>query len=140
MIKINLLPTEKRKAERTPLPRFLLIAATAAAFFILLFYNLLKALPADCHLLMVGDIDQLPSVGSGDVLRHLIASGICPVTHLQTIFRQSEDSLIIENAHLINQGRMPVLSNHASDFFLFTVEDPDAGRHDRVRRNRVGRG
>ncbi len=67
--------------------------------------NLLKAIGPDSHLLLVGDVDQLPSVGAGDVLRDLIASGVTAVIRLETIFRQAADSLIIHNAHRINQGR-----------------------------------
>ena len=58
-------------------------------------------------MLFVGDVDQLPSVGAGDVLRNLIDSGIAPVTRLNTIFRQAANSKIITNAHLINQGKFP---------------------------------
>jgi len=77
------------------------------------------------QLLLVGDIDQLPSVGAGDVLHNLISSGIVPVTRLSTIFRQAADSQIITNAHLINQGQLPVFSKESGDFFLFPAEDAD---------------
>jgi exodeoxyribonuclease V alpha subunit len=72
----------------------------------------------------VGDVDQLPSVGAGDVLRDLIRSNICPVTRLNAIFRQQGGSLIIQNAHQINQGDMPILDNKGDDFFLFREADP----------------
>ena len=74
---------------------------------LMLFYNLLKAIPPDTHLLLVGDVDQLPSVGAGNVLRDVIRSGIGPVTRLDLIFRQAETSLIIRNAHRINHGELP---------------------------------
>ncbi len=68
-------------------------------------------------------MDQLPSVGAGDVLRNLIQSDIAPVTRLSTIFRQAANSMIITNAHLINQGKFPVFSQGEGDFFLFSAED-----------------
>jgi exodeoxyribonuclease V alpha subunit len=83
--------------------------------------------------LLVGDVDQLPSVGAGDVLRDVIASGIAPVTRLTEIFRQAAGSEIITNAHRVNQGKMPVFpaaSNEgesvSGDFFLFPAEDASA--------------
>ncbi|MEZ4519958.1 MAG: ATP-binding domain-containing protein, partial [Chloroflexota bacterium] len=76
------------------------------------------------HLLLVGDVDQLPSVGAGDVLRDLIDSGVTAVVRLETIFRQAAGSLIIRNAHRINQGQMPQTDPEATDFFLFVKEDP----------------
>jgi exodeoxyribonuclease V alpha subunit len=83
--------------------------------------HLLKALQPGTHLLLVGDVDQLPSVGAGDVLRDLIASEIAPVTRLSAIFRQAAGSHIITNAHRINQGLMPVFAQDG-DFFLFPAE------------------
>ncbi len=91
---------------------------------IVLFYALIRAIKPDTHLLLVGDVDQLPSVGAGDVLRDLIRSNICPVTRLNAIFRQHGGSLIIQNAHQINQGDMPILDNKGDDFFLFREADP----------------
>jgi exodeoxyribonuclease V alpha subunit len=76
-------------------------------------------------LLLVGDVDQLPSVGAGDVLRDLIDSGVVSVIRLETIFRQAAGSLIIQNAHRINQGLMPVTPDDASDFFLFVKQEAD---------------
>ena len=87
--------------------------------------NLLKAIPPDTHLLLVGDVDQLPSVGAGDVLRDLISSGVAAVVRLQTIFRQAADSLIVQNAHRINHGQLPLTSRTATDFFIFIKEDPE---------------
>jgi exodeoxyribonuclease V alpha subunit len=88
-------------------------------------HNLLKAIEPATHLLLVGDVDQLPSVGAGDVLRDLIASGVAPVTRLDKIFRQAESSLIVRNAHRVNRGEQPLTPENAEDFFLFTKEDPD---------------
>jgi len=90
---------------------------------LLLTNHLLKAVRTGAHVLFVGDVDQLPSVGAGDVLRNLIQSGIAPVTRLNIIFRQAANSKIITNAHLINQGKFPVFSQSDGDFFLFPAED-----------------
>lgn len=79
---------------------------------------LVKALPRDCKLILVGDKDQLPSVGAGNVLDDILKSGVIKVSYLTKIFRQDENSLIISNAHLINQGQMPTIDNTSSDFFF----------------------
>lgn len=86
-------------------------------------YALFRAIDPRTHLLLVGDVDQLPSVGAGDVLRDLIASGEIATTRLETIFRQAQDSLIIANAHRINKGQMPSYPDSADDFFLFRIDD-----------------
>ena len=92
---------------------------------ILLFYNLLKALPKDAHLLLVGDADQLPSVGPGNVLRDLLRSEAIPAVRLTELFRQAQQSKIIVNAHRINAGQMPNTKIEAtSDFFFMAEEDP----------------
>ena len=109
--------------EENPLAVDFLIVDEASMLDLLLTNHLLKALQAGTHLLLVGDVDQLPSVGAGDVLRDIIASGIAPVARLTTIFRQAADSHIITNAHRINQGKMPVFSKDNGDFFLFPSED-----------------
>ncbi len=82
-----------------------------------LFYSLLRALPSTCKLILVGDKDQLPSVGAGNVLHDLISCGHIPCVKLTHIYRQDNNSLIVLNAHAINDGKMPDLSNHSSDFF-----------------------
>ena len=93
---------------------------------IMLMYNLLKAVPDSMTLILVGDIDQLPSVGAGNVLRDVIESGCVPVVRLKRIFRQAQKSRIIMNAHRINEGQMPDLSNgRTSDFFFMEEEDPE---------------
>jgi exodeoxyribonuclease V alpha subunit len=92
----------------------------------LLMHNLLKAIPDHAVLILVGDVDQLPSVGAGNVLRDLISSGALPVVRLTHIFRQSQQSQIVINAHRINHGRFPHISNReARDFFFVEEEDPD---------------
>lgn len=80
--------------------------------------HLCKALPRDCKLILVGDKDQLPSVGAGNVLDDIIKSGAIKVTMLTKIYRQNDDSLIITNAHLINSGKMPLIDNSSKDFFF----------------------
>ncbi len=112
--------------EDSPLDVNAVILDETSMLDLVLFYNVLKALTPETHLLLVGDVDQLPSVGAGDVLRDVINSGAAYVTRLQTIFRQSETSLIVANAHRINHGELPDLSNKGSDFYIFREEDPDA--------------
>ena len=90
-----------------------------------LFYSLLRALPNTCKIVLVGDKDQLPSVGAGNVLHDLIASKVIPCVKLSHIYRQDDKSLIVSNAHLINDGQMPDLSNHSSDFFYENRSDKD---------------
>jgi exodeoxyribonuclease V alpha subunit len=111
--------------EKNPLDVDFLVVDEASMLDLLLTNNLLKALRPGTRLLLVGDVDQLPSVGAGDVLRNLIGSGIVPITRLTTIFRQAADSQIITNAHRINQGRAPIFSQSDGDFFLFAAEDAE---------------
>lgn len=111
--------------EDSPLESDIFIVDEASMIDLVLFNNLLKAIPPTSHLMLVGDIDQLPSVGAGNVLRDVIESGLAHVTRLATIFRQSEDSLIVLNAHRVNQGEMPFLNNKSSDFFFFQEDEPD---------------
>lgn len=88
-----------------------------------LFYHLLKATKSTTRLILVGDKDQLPSVGAGNVLRDLIESKKIYTTHLVNIYRQDNDSLIITNAHLINSGKMPIIDNSSKDFFYEAGKD-----------------
>lgn len=81
-------------------------------------YCLLNAIKDGCRLVLVGDKDQLPSVGAGNVLSDLIASKIVQVKYLTHVYRQEEGSFIVTNAHLINQGKMPVADNTGKDFFV----------------------
>ncbi len=107
-----------------PLDADLIIVDELSMIDLLLMNALLKAIDVTSHVLFIGDPDQLPSVGAGNVLKDLIASKFVPVVALDVIFRQSEDSLIVENAHRINRGQMPRLSKTAKDFFLFTENEP----------------
>ena len=108
-----------------PIDADMIVIDEASMLDLMLANNLLKAIGPDSHLLLVGDIDQLPSVGAGDVLGDLIASGVTAVIRLQTIFRQAAGSLIIHNAHRINQGLMPETRPDADDFFIFIKPEPD---------------
>src|SRR5579872_2083087 len=95
---------------------------------VMLMRALLKAVPDDAALLIVGDVDQLPSVGPGQVLADIIASGAVPVVRLTEVFRQAASSRIIVNAHNINDGRMPDLErpDDESDFYFVNAPDPEA--------------
>ncbi len=88
--------------------------------------SLLRAVPISASVVLVGDVDQLPSVGAGNVLKDVIASGIVEVVELNEIFRQAQTSRIITNAHAINRGEMPYLQNDRdADFFFLEVSEPD---------------
>lgn len=114
--------------EENPLEVDFLIVDEASMLDLLLTNHLLKAVQPGTRLLFVGDVDQLPSVGAGDVLRDLIDSRIVPVTRLNTIYRQAAHSMIITNAHRINQGKFPDFpkGGNEGDFFLFPAEDAAA--------------
>lgn len=86
-------------------------------------YSLLSALETGTRIVLVGDKDQLPSVGAGNVLADIIHSGVIEIRYLTHIYRQSEDSLIVSNAHLINSGRMPEINNQSKDFFFMSMTD-----------------
>ncbi|MBQ3047852.1 MAG: ATP-dependent RecD-like DNA helicase [Clostridia bacterium] len=103
--------------ERNKLVADVVIVDEMSMVDVSLFYSLLKALPNTCKLILVGDKDQLPSVGAGNVLHDLIASKVCDCVKLSHIYRQDDKSLIVTNAHLINDGKMPDLSNKSTDFF-----------------------
>ena len=112
----------QRNAEN-PLEGDVLIVAECRMIDIMLMYSLLRAVPDSMTLILVGDVDQLPSVGAGNVLRDIIASACFPVIRLTRIFRQAQTSRIIMNAHRINAGGMPDLSNgRNTDFFFMDVE------------------
>jgi exodeoxyribonuclease V alpha subunit len=110
-----------------PLELDILVVDEASMLDLLLANHLLKAITPGTHLLLVGDVDQLPSVGAGDVLRDVIDSGVAPVIRLSVIFRQAATSFIITNAHRINQGQMPLFPSGTEtvDFYLFPSETPE---------------
>jgi exodeoxyribonuclease V alpha subunit len=107
-----------QRREERPLECDLLIVDESSMIDIYLFYALIRALPAEARLLLVGDSDQLPSVGPGNVLRDLIRSNVVPVSRLEQIFRQKDSGYIVENAHRINAGQMPVLPTPPPDQLL----------------------
>lgn len=106
------------KNERNQLKCDALIVDEVSMVDTFIFESVMRALPLGCRLVLVGDSDQLPSVGPGNVLGDLIDSGIIPVVRLNEIFRQAQQSLIVTNAHKIVNGEMPVLSNTDKDFFF----------------------
>ena len=115
----------QRNAEN-PLEGDVLIVDECSMIDIMLMYNLLKAVPDSMTVIFVGDVDQLPSVGAGNVLRDIIESAAFPVVRLTRIFRQAQTSRIIMNAHRINAGKMPNISNgRNTDFFFEEQNDPE---------------
>ncbi len=114
----------KRNAEN-PLECDLLVIDEASMVDVMLIHATMKALPCNAALLLVGDVDQLPSVGPGQVLKDVIASGAVPVVRLTEVFRQAAESRIITNAHRINAGEMPELTARGSgDFFYVAADEP----------------
>jgi exodeoxyribonuclease V alpha subunit len=110
-----------------PLPFDFVIVDEVSMLDILLLYHLLKAIPPESHLLLVGDSDQLPSVGAGSVLRDCIASDSIPVVTLTELFRQSRDSQIVLAAHQLIRGQVPEISNGPDDDLFFVRSDDEAG-------------
>ena len=116
-------PEGYQRNEENPLEGDVLIVDECSMIDILLMYNLVKAVPDSMTLIFVGDVDQLPSVGAGNVLRDMIESECFPVIRLTRIFRQAQTSRIIMNAHRVNQGRMPDISNGRNTDFFFVRQD-----------------
>ena len=115
----------KRNAEN-PLEADVVILDEVSMVDLVLMNQLIKAVPLEATLILVGDVDQLPSVGAGNVLRDLIDSEQIPLVRLTEIFRQAQQSMIVMNAHRINQGNRPELTGSADrDFFFLEEEDPD---------------
>jgi exodeoxyribonuclease V alpha subunit len=122
----------ERDLER-PLEADMVIADEMSMADMVLFFSLVKALPPAAQLVLVGDVDQLPSVGPGRVLQDLIESRVVPVVRLTEIFRQAQESLIVVNAHRVNQGALPEAPAAASaaggrepDFFIIERDEPEA--------------
>jgi exodeoxyribonuclease V alpha subunit len=117
-----------QKNDQTPLKCDLLIIDEASMIDTILMHHLLKAIPPKATFILVGDVNQLPSVGAGNVLHDIIASGAVPVMKLNEIFRQARESLIIVNAHKINQGQMPTFKpsgQKLGDFYFIEQEEPE---------------
>jgi exodeoxyribonuclease V alpha subunit len=116
------------KNDEKPLDCQLLIIDEASMIDTLLMHHLLKAIPLTATFILVGDVNQLPSVGAGNVLRDIIDSGVAPVVELNEIFRQAQESSIIVNVHRINQGLTPNLKSNPDkldDFYFIEQEDPE---------------
>ena len=115
-----------KKGLDNPLECNLLIIDEVSMIDVPLMNALLKAIPPKAALILVGDVDQLPSVGPGDVLRDLLTSKVFTSLHLTEVFRQAASSQIIANAHLINQGRIPdLMPLQDSDFYFIEAKDPE---------------
>ncbi len=110
--------------ERNPLECDCVIIDELSMVDSYVFESVLRAVPFSCRLILVGDNDQLPSVGAGNVLGDLIGSGLFPTVQLKEIFRQSQESLIVLNAHQIVEGKRPELNRRDSDFFFMPQQDP----------------
>jgi len=110
-----------------PLETDMIIVDEASMLDTAMTYSLLRALPAPCQVVFVGDVDQLPSVGPGSVLLDFIRSGAVAVVRLSRIFRQAEESRIVVNAHRVNQGELPLVSadDPSADFFFIERQEPE---------------
>jgi len=113
--------------EQNALELEFLILDEASMIDVFLMHSILKAMPFGAHLVLIGDVDQLPSVGAGNILNDLIASGSVQVTRLTQIFRQAQDSLIIVNAHRVNNGEFPTMSIPGTkrDFVYIKEDEPE---------------
>ncbi|MCL2538769.1 MAG: ATP-dependent RecD-like DNA helicase [Oscillospiraceae bacterium] len=119
-------PNSFGKNADNPLHGDVLIVDECSMIDILLMYNLLKAIPDTMSVVLVGDADQLPAIGAGNVLRDIIDSGAVPVVRLTQIFRQARGSRIVTNAHLINSGKMPdLVGGKQGDFFFMSMKTDD---------------
>lgn len=128
LLEVNAIQSEQSffvHNESNPLKTDAVIVDEVSMVDAALMCSLLKAMPRDCKLILVGDKDQLPSVGAGNVLADILQSGIIKYCMLTKIFRQDEKSLIITNAHLINEGKMPLIDNTSMDFFFESKNDPE---------------
>ena len=119
------------KNEKTPLEGDAIIIDESSMIDMELMASVLKAIPEGMKLILVGDIDQLPSVGCGNVLHEMIDSDVVPIVRLKTIFRQAAESQIIKNAHLINEGVVPSFKNNRNGDYFFM--DVDGMEQERIR-------
>ncbi len=113
------------KNEHDPLEEDVIIVDEASMADVLLLEALVEAVKPNSRMILVGDADQLPPVGAGDALRDTIASGKAPVVRLDTVFRQAEESMIVQNAHRINRGEVPVYNLKDKDFFFVAAQDAE---------------
>lgn len=125
ILEMDFTSNQFKRNERNPLSCDLLIIDEASMIDTKLMYSLLKAVPTTCRVIFIGDVDQLPSVGAGSVLKDLIESETLPVSRLKRIFRQAANSRIITNAHKVNQGYFPdITPMPGSDFIFLPKEEP----------------
>ncbi len=122
-----------KRDHRNPLSASFVVVDEVSMLDIYLFYALVRAVPPGGRLVLVGDKDQLPSVGPGQVLRDLIASGVIPVVSLRKIYRQRSNSLIVTNAHRINRGKFPKIptpsrDGEVFDFYFVPADSPERAR------------
>lgn len=116
---------EYRRGSSFPLEQDVIIVDEVSMVDVMLMNALLGAAKPGCRIVLVGDADQLPSVGAGNVLDDIIASGIVPVIRLDTVFRQAEESMIVVNAHRINGGEYPIYNQKGKDFFFLSAKTGD---------------
>ena len=117
-----------KRDENNPLEADLIVIDETSMVDTILMYHFLKAVPREATLILVGDVDQLPSVGAGNVSKDIIDSGHIPAVRLTEIFRQAKESLIVVNAHRVNNGQMPIFGyqkDHPQDFYFFAIEEPE---------------
>lgn len=117
-----------KRDDHNQLEADLIVIDEASMVDTILMHHFLKAVPNDAALILVGDAEQLPSVGAGNVLKDIIDSVAVPTVRLTKIFRQAKESLIIVNAHRVNSGEMPTLNHHGDhpqDFYFFQIEEPE---------------
>jgi exodeoxyribonuclease V alpha subunit len=117
-----------RRDENAPLDAGMIVIDETSMVDAILMYHLLSAVPGNATVIFVGDVDQLPSVGAGTVLKDMIDSGIIPTVRLTEIFRQARESLIIVNAHRVNNGEMPIIPHDGGrlhDFYCFQADEPE---------------
>lgn len=115
-----------------PLEADVIILDEVSMMDIVLMRHFLAAVPPGCHVILVGDVDQLPAVGPGSVLKDIIRSGVIPKVCLNTVFRQGEGNTIVANAHAINAGRLPVWSLEKDSDFVFLEEDDQEQLEQRI--------
>jgi exodeoxyribonuclease V alpha subunit len=128
MLEVNPADGQFRRGPQSPLACDVLVVDETSMVDVPLMHALVRAVPDRASLVLVGDIDQLPSVGPGNVLGDIIASGVIPVVRLDEVFRQAAQSRIIVNAHRVNRGEMPELDSSpdkASDFYFVEAETPE---------------
>lgn len=128
MLKYSVREGGFEKNETNPLDGDLIIIDEVSMIDTLLMHHLLRAIPVRATLILVGDVNQLPSVGAGNILKDIIDSRAVPVVELHEIFRQAQESLIVVNAHKINHGVMPVLKTpgeKSGDFYFIQKENPE---------------